>query len=244
MLGLCGSQGSGKSTLAAMLKARLEVEGRRIAVLSLDDLYLGRAERALLAEKVHPLFSTRGVPGTHDAARGIALIDAIRQRRPVVLPRFDKACDEPAAQGTEAQGDLDLLIFEGWCIGARPQSPDDLAAPVNALEREEDAHGIWRAYVNEQLGGIYAQLFARIDRLALLAAPGFDVVRGWRGEQEDVLRARVARGEANGTRVMDDAALDRFVQHYERLTRHILAEMPHRADLVLPLAQDRSLREG
>lgn len=243
VLGLCGSQGSGKSTLAQALAAHLQAEGRRVAVLSLDDLYLGRAKRAQLAEAVHPLFATRGVPGTHDAVAGIALLDAVRAGNATILPRFDKAQDEPAQQGTAIPANLDLLIFEGWCVGARPQSPTELAVSVNALERDEDAGGIWRGYANAQLGGLYARLFARIDRLVLLAAPGFEVVRGWRGQQEDALRASVARGEAEGTRVMDDAALDRFVQHYERLTRHILIEMPPRADLVLALAPDRSLRE-
>lgn len=237
ILGLCGSQGSGKSTLAEALKAALEAEGRRVAVLSLDDLYLGRAARARLARAAHPLFATRGVPGTHDVARGIALLDAIHTGEPVTLPRFDKARDEPAPQGDAVPADLDLLIFEGWCVGARPQGAGALAVPVNAVEREEDPEGAWRGHVNAALAGSYADLFSRIDRLVLLAAPGFEVVRGWRGQQEDALRAR----ETEGTQVMDEAALDRFVQHYERLTRHILAEMPQRADLVLRLAPDRSL---
>lgn len=242
ILGLCGAQGSGKSTLAQALEARFAAQGARVAVLSLDDLYLGRAARAAVAQAVHPLFATRGVPGTHDVAQGIALLDAIRAGEPVVLPRFDKARDEPAPQGQPVPANLDLLIFEGWCIGAQAQDAAALAPPVNALERDDDPDGVWRGHANAALAGPYAALFARIDRLVLLAAPGFEVVRGWRGQQEAALRARVARGEAQGAHVMDEAALDRFVQHYERITRHILAEMPGRADLVLPLAPDRSLR--
>lgn len=243
ILGLCGAQGSGKSTLAGALETRFAAQGARVAVLSLDDLYLGRAARAAVAASVHPLFVTRGVPGTHDVAQGVALLDAIRSREPVILPRFDKARDEPAPQGQSTPANLDLLIFEGWCIGARPQDEAALAPPVNALERDEDPDGLWRGHANAALAGAYAALFARIDHLILLAAPGFEVVRGWRGQQEALLRARVARGEAQGAHVMDEAALDRFVQHYERITRHILAEMPRRADLVLPLAPDRSLRK-
>ncbi|MEE4453550.1 kinase [Novosphingobium resinovorum] len=240
ILGLCGSQGSGKSTAAEALKAALDAQGHRVAILSLDDLYLGRAARAQLARDVHPLFATRGVPGTHDVAQGIALLDAVLAAAPVTLPRFDKAHDEPAPEGQSVPAALDLLIFEGWCVGARPQDSAALAAPVNALEREEDPQAVWRTAVNAALSGPYADLFARIDRLVLLAAPGFEVVRGWRGQQEDALRARTCDSAA---RVMDAPQLDRFVQYYERLTRHILAEMPGRADLVLHLAPDRSLRE-
>ena len=34
----------------------------------------------------------------------------------------------------------------------------------------------------------------------------------------------------DASRVMDDAAIARFIAHYERVTRHILEEMPPRAD--------------
>lgn len=241
MVGLCGAQGSGKSTLAAALKEHFEADGLRVAMLSLDDLYLSRMERARLAPRVHPLFATRGVPGTHDVALGIDLIDRIRTGSPVTLPRFDKAQDEPAPTGSVAPANVDLVLFEGWCVGARPQADAPLAAPVNALERDEDRKGIWRKHVNAALAGPYAELFARIDRLVLLAAPGFEVVRGWRGQQEQDLRERISRGETEGGRVMDEAALDRFVQFYERLTRHILTEMPSYADLVLHLDPARRL---
>ncbi|WCP15292.1 hypothetical protein sphantq_03753 [Sphingobium sp. AntQ-1] len=232
ILGLCGAQGSGKSTLAAGLQAAMEAEGWRTAILSLDDLYLSGAARAQLAAAVHPLLRTRGAPGTHDAVRGIAILDEARAGETLLLPRFDKGRDEPFAQD-EAAGPVDLLIFEGWCVGARPQAKSALVAPINALERNEDSDAVWRRHVNRQLWGIYAELFARIDRLALLAAPDFGVVRDWRDQQEEALRASKTIG------AMDAAQLDRFVQHYERLTRHILAEMPGRADLTLFLDHNR-----
>jgi D-glycerate 3-kinase len=74
VLGLCGAQGSGKSTLAAALARMLARDGTRTAILSLDDIYLTRAERLQLAREVHPLFATRGAPGTHDVALGLATI--------------------------------------------------------------------------------------------------------------------------------------------------------------------------
>ncbi|WP_366941068.1 hypothetical protein [Sphingobium sp.] len=116
---------------------------------------------------------------------------------------------------------------------------EDIEAPVNVLEREEDAAQIWRDHVNRQLRGPYAELFGRIDRLILLAAPDFSVVRKWRGQQEDALRAE--QGD-RASRAMDADQLDRFVQHYERLTRHILTDMPGHADLILSIDKDRQLR--
>lgn len=237
VLGVCGAQGSGKSTLAQGLVQRLEARGLRAAALSLDDLYLSRGERAGLARVVHPLFATRGVPGTHDAALGVRLLDAVRAGEDVILPRFDKATDDPAPieAWTAAQGPLDVLVFEGWCVGARAQRDAALAAPLNALETERDREGTWRRFVNLALATDYADLFERIDRLVLLAAPGFEVVRAWRIQQEHDLRRRV--GEGLGT--MSDDEIGVFIQHYERLTRHILSDMPAYADLTLRLDEKR-----
>lgn len=235
VVGLCGAQGSGKSTIAAALVKRFD----RAATLSLDDLYHARATRLALAREVHALFATRGVPGTHDVALGLATFAALDRGAPVRLPRFDKASDDraPESEWPSAPAPCDLLVFEGWCVGAAPEQAAALDTPVNALERDEDAGCIWRRASNAALAGVYQTLFARIDALILLEAPDIATIVAWRREQEHALRAT-----ATGAGVMDDAAIARFVAHYERLTRHVLAELPARADLVVPLAADRSLR--
>jgi D-glycerate 3-kinase len=233
VVGLCGAQGSGKSTLAAALARRFP----RAVALSLDDLYLTHAERRRLGLEVHPLLATRGVPGTHDIGLGLATFAALDRGEAVRLPRFDKARDdrvEPDRWPMAPEG-CQLVIFEGWCVGARPQPAEKLVEPVNSLERERDTGADWRRYVNAALSGPYATLFARIDLLFLLAAPGWDQVFAWRLEQEQALR-RVAPG---GDGLMDETTLRTFVSHYERLTRWILSEMPARADLTLRLAADR-----
>ena len=235
VLGICGAQGSGKSTLVAALERELAGQGIAAAALSLDDLYLPRAARLALACKVHPLLATRGVPGTHDPALGLAVLDALERGDAARLPRFDKGADDrlPADRWPAAPAGTQVLLFEGWCLGARPQDDAALASPVNALEAGEDPDGTWRAYANAQLTGCYQALWARIDRLVLLAAPGWDAVAGWREQQEADLRATGA------ARAMDPAAVRRFIQHYERLTRWILDEMPARADLTVRLDPER-----
>ncbi len=248
VVGLCGAQGSGKSTVSAGLKARLEASGLRVALLALDDLYLPREDREALAASVHPLFRTRGVPGTHDTALGEALITACGREGMVALPSFSKEDDtrRPAAEATRIATPVDVLLFEGWCVGAKPQGEAALAAPVNALEAEEDSEGIWRRRVNQRLAGDYQRLFACIDYLVLLAAPGFGVVSAWRREQEHELRAMLAAERKGLAATLDDAGVDRFIEHYQRLTEHILTEMTGRADLCILLDADRrpTLREG
>ena len=240
-VGICGTQASGKSTLTAVVARLLRDRGLAVAVLSLDDLYLTHAERQVLARDVHPLLATRGVPGTHDVALGAAVLTALAGPGETRLPRFDKAADDrrPPAEWEPVQGPADVILFEGWCVGARPQPAAALAEPVNDLERLEDPDGRWRAFANTALAGPYRRLFARLDRLVLLQAPGFETVLAWRREQERKLRERLAKEGGDAGRAMSDAQVARFIAHYERLTRWILAEMPARADVVIPLDAER-----
>ncbi len=239
VLGICGAQGSGKSTLAEAIMRQCSGEGIAAASLSLDDLYLTRAERVKLARNVHPLLVTRGVPGTHDIALGLEVLAAMERGEAPPLPRFEKARDDrsPPQDWGQAPAGCAVLVLEGWCVGALPQAEAELRDPINQLEAGEDAAGVWRRYANTALGGAYQRLFARIDSLLLLAAPGFEVVFNWRREQEEALRA-AAGPDAPG--LMDATAIARFIQHYERLTRHILSEMPARADIVVRLDEDRA----
>jgi D-glycerate 3-kinase len=241
VVGLCGAQGSGKSTVSAGLKARLEASGLRVALLSLDDLYLPREDREALAANIHPLFRTRGVPGTHDTALGEALLVACGRKGRVALPSFSKEDDtrRPDAELTHVPTPVDILLFEGWCVGAKPQGEAALATPVNALEAEEDGDGIWRRRVNQRLAGDYQRLFACIDYLVMLAASGFGVVSAWRREQEHKLRAALAAEGRGLAATLDDAGVDRFIQHYQRITEHMLTEMPGRADLCILLDAQR-----
>src|SRR5690606_8451999 len=171
-----------------------------------------------------------------------AVIDQLALPGEVLLPAFDKARDDrhPHRQWLPATGPLRVVILEGWCVGARAQSAAQLATPVNALERDEDADGIWRRHVNDALAGPYRALFDRLSALVLLQAPSFQVVQGWRAEQERKLREKLLRESQDTSGLMDDVAIARFIAHYERVTRHILAEMPDRADHLIRLSATRT----
>jgi D-glycerate 3-kinase len=236
VLGVNGAQGSGKSTLSQFLRLILsEGYGYRVAGFSIDDIYKTHAERERLGREVHPLLVTRGVPGTHDVQLALqtlrALTDPAGGR--VAIPAFDKAHDDrlPESQWPTVEGPVDVVIFEGWCVGANPQPEDELAQPLNELESREDVDGRWRSYVNKELKGEYAELFGRLDRLVMLKVPNMKCVYEWRSLQEEKLAAATA--PAGRRRIMDSSGLKRFIMHYERLTRHMLNEMPDRADLTL-----------
>ena len=239
IVGICGTQASGKSTACDQVAAYLTGLGYRVGVLGLDDLYLGRVARAELAAKLHPLFATRGPPGTHEVALGIGVFDAVRAGRGTAIPRFDKRADEPLPQADWPilPGSCDVLLFEGWCVGAQPQRAAELAVPVNDLERDEDAAGIWRRTFNAHLAGPTGALFSRIDRLIYLRPPSWETVYHWRCQQE---HGYIASDREEGVpAAMTDAQVMRFIAHYERMTRPTMAEMPARADLTLQLDAER-----
>jgi D-glycerate 3-kinase len=246
IVGINGAQGSGKSTLALFLSHWLRREtGDATACLSIDDIYLTKAERQALSHTLHPLFATRGVPGTHDTALGRDVLDAVTapgSRRTVSVPAFDKASDDrlPEAQWPRVDAPVDVVLFEGWCVGARPQDPAELTEPINALEAKEDADAVWRRTVNERLASDYAELFGRLDMLVMLHVPSFDKVLEWRGLQEQKLRERLNRnsGSSAAPGGLSDAELLRFIQHFERLTRHMLETMPVYADAVIDIGAD------
>ena len=242
VVGICGPQGSGKSTMTAFLQLLLQHSGLKTAILSLDDLYLTRAEREKLARDVHPLLQTRGPPGTHDIGMGMKVLDELAlasHDHATLIPRFDKSVDDraPQSQWSAFSGRADIVLFEGWCVAAKPQSGAALVQPINALERERDPNGTWRRYVNDCLAGPYQQLFSRIDLLVLLKPPSFDKVQEWRELQEEKLRKNAPKG----THLMSPAEIETFIMHYERITRHLLDEMPARADWVLDIASDHTI---
>jgi len=255
--------------LATQLKAR---HGCNTVVLSLDDFYLARAERRRLAATVHPLLVTRGVPGTHDMPllrRTLAALQSAGQNggqlrgrvenrsgaagesarvgdsksesesesRSINIPRFDKGADDrlPAGRWDAVTGPVDIILLEGWCLGARPVK--FLEPALNALEAIEDADGAWRRHVNAALAADFMPLYPQIDLWIMLRAPDFDCVYRWRLEQEQKL-ARASAGDA----IMSEAQLARFIQHYERLTRHCLESLPSNVDILYQLDATRAVR--
>ena len=216
LIGVSGCQGSGKTTLVTAVAVAMGA-----AHLSLDDVYLTRDERRILGLTHHPLLSVRGAPGTHDMGLLLSVLDAFSAAGPgsrTPLPAFDKLADDrlPPEAWPVFEGRPTAILIEGWCIGATPQTAENLGIPVNSLEQNEDPDGRWRQAINRFLAGPYATLFSRFDNFLHLRAPGFEVVQGWREQQQAGLLGRDLFPE-------EKMGLSRFIQHYERLTRHMLA---------------------
>jgi len=230
-VGLTGGQGTGKSTLAPLIVEACGRLGLRACALALDDYYLPRAERAALARRVHPLFETRGPPGTHEIERLRRDLLALAEPGAVYVPCFDKGLDERAGARC-LEGPFDLVVLEGWCVGAAGEDASALALPVNDLERDEDARGTWRGHANARLATDYAAVWDLLDAIVLIEAPDLEAVRRWRLAQESALPPERRR---------DASEIDRFVQHFERITRALLARPPARTAWRIALAPDHSI---
>jgi D-glycerate 3-kinase len=237
-VGISGGQGAGKTTLGRLVKEACAHLGLRVCLLSLDDFYYSKGERHALAEQIHPLLGTRGVPGTHDmawCARSLTELtgegggDAeVEVELQVELPVFDKGADDRS--GTRRVGaPFDVVILEGWCIGARAVEDADLATPWNELEAQRDAAGVWRRAVNEALRESYEPVWNTLDELIYLRVPSLEAVRRWRFEQE---------ADRAVDRRMDRAETLEFVQYYERITERMLADLPRTADWLIGLDED------
>jgi D-glycerate 3-kinase len=239
-----GAQGSGKSTLTVFLRLILTHHFHLYTVeISIDDFYLTRQQRMQLAKDIHPLLATRGVPGTHDVDLAVKTIQCLQNcsaQQPCSIPQFDKAIDDrsPKQKWRTLSQPVDVILFEGWCNHAPVQAQEDLLYPVNRLESKEDAQGIWRRYANEQLKIYHQKLFKLADLLVFLKIPSFEKVYEWRGLQEKKLTKQADSAE----RVMDENQLRRFIEHYERITRHCLKTLPAVADIVISLDDSHSIQ--
>lgn len=250
LLGINGCQGSGKTTLADYLGTRLNDEhALNVAVMSIDDFYYDHQQRIELADQIHPLLRTRGVPGTHDIQLALDTIDklcnGVNDLMPTLLPRFNKCTDNPFPQNQWPVVDknVDIIILEGWCLGAKPQATNQLIYPVNSLEASRDKQGIWRSYANQQLKQNYQKLNQRVDAWLMLKAPDFSHVHQWRLEQEEKMANLQYDLSVEDVveRVMTSTEVKNFTAYFQRITEHCLQELPENCDWVYQLDGQRHI---
>ena len=241
IIGLTGGQGSGKSTISNILKIILK-EGFNLktVIFSIDDFYKTHKDRKKMSNKVNPLFLTRGVPGTHDTKFLVNCLKKLKKKKfkKLLVPKFDKSIDDRLKKNkwqkvlTKPQ----IIIFEGWCVGATPQKNKDLLAPINILEKEKDKKRIWRNWVNKELKREYKKIFDMIDTYIFLKVPSFKYVYKWRLLQEKKLK-KISRGK----KIMNNSKIKNFVMFYERLTKHMLKNFDKKAQITIKLDKKHRL---
>ena len=240
IIGLSGGQGSGKSTITEILKFILKKRyGLDLCIFSIDDFYKTKVERKKMSKKIHPLFLTRGVPGTHDVKLINKTFKNLKRKvfKPVLIPKFDKLTDDrfKKSQWTKVKKPPHVILFEGWCVGARPQKINMLKRSLNLIEKKYDPDLKWRKKVNNHLKGHYKKLFKKIDKLVYLKAPSFNHIFQWRLLQEQKLKLT---SKNKGT--MSKSKIREFIMFYERITKQMMKDFSKISDLTIFL--DKSHR--
>ena len=243
-LGFSGGQGSGKTTTTGILKIILKkFFKRRIYVSSIDDFYKTLEERKKMSYMVHPLFKTRGVPGTHDINLVKNFFNIIKKKKfkKIKLPKFEKADDNRLKKKYwfNIKQKPEIVILEGWCVGAKPQSSSLIKKPINILEKYEDKDLKWRKYVNEKLKKEYRKLFAMIDHFIFMKIPNFNVVFKWRLLQEDKLRKKSHPSK----KIMSYYEIKRFIMFYQRITLQMLKDLSKSASVVMFLKKNHEIKK-
>ena len=243
-VGLSGAQGSGKTTVARILKIILRKFFRRkIYVSSIDDFYKTLKDRNKMSSTIHPLFVTRGVPGTHDINLVTKFFNYVKKKKfkKFKLPKFDKSMDDRLKKKYwfNIKKKPEIVILEGWCVGAKPQSSPLIKKSTNVLEKYEDKDLIWRKYANEKLKREYKKLFAMIDHFIFMKIPNFKMVFKWRLLQENKLRKKSHVKK----KIMSHNKVRRFVMFYERITLQMSKDLPKIANVILHLNKKHRIQK-
>jgi len=243
-LGFSGGQGSGKTTAAKILKLILKkFFKRKIHISSIDDFYKTLEDRNKMAHKIHPLFETRGVPGTHDINLIKKFFYFIKKKKftKTKLPKFDKAIDDRLKKKYwfNIKERPEIVILEGWCVGAQPQSNFLIKKPINNLEKYEDQDLIWRKHVNEKLKKEYKKLFAMIDYYIFMKIPNFNMVSKWRLLQENKLRKKSQFKK----KIMSYNEIKYFIMFYQRITLQMVKDLSKSASIIMLLKKNHEIKK-
>ena len=244
-VGLAGGQGTGKTTISSIIKIILEKYFKlKVFKISIDDFYKTRKERIALSKKVHPMLLTRGVPGTHDISMMLDFFKKSKAKKfkNMKLPNFNKAIDDrfPKNKWNTINKRPDVIIFEGWCVGARAETNKTLKKSINSMEKANDQKLVWRKYVNQQLKTKYKKLYSQLNCMIYLKAKNFSLLQKWRLKQEHKLWLKTKK--KGGHKIMSKGDVINFMQTYQRITQNMFKDMPKFASIILILNSNHQIK--
>ena len=246
IIGLAGGQGSGKTTISSILSLILKKYFKlKVFKISIDDFYKTRKQREILSKDKHSLLLTRGVPGTHDIKIMLDFFRKIKTKnfKSLKLPKFNKANDDryKKKHWYKLKSRPDVVIFEGWCVGAKPQSLRLLKKPINALEKAYDKSLKWRRFVNLQLKTNYKKLYSQLDSLLYLKVKNFNLLKKWRIKQEEKLWLK-SKSRKN-LKIMNKKEVINFMQTYQRITEQMFKDAPKYSSIIMNLNKNHQIHK-
>ena len=247
LVGLSGGQGTGKTTISSIIKIILEKYFKlKVFKISIDDFYKTRKERLYLSKKVHTMLAIRGVPGTHDVQMMLNFFKKAKSKnfKKIDLPNFNKAVDDrlPKKNWYKIKEQPDVIIFEGWCVGAKAELNETLKKPKNSLEKVNDQKLVWREYVNKQLKSKYKRLYSQLNCMIYLKAKNFSLLQKWRLKQERKLWLKNKKPLRH--KIMSKGDVINFMQTYQRITENMFKKMPKYASIILNLNSNHQIKSA
>ena len=246
-VGLAGGQGTGKTTISSLIRIIL-IKYFKLNVfrISIDDFYKTRRERINLSKRIHPMLLTRGVPGTHDINMILNFFkkSKVKKFKRLKLPTFNKAVDDRFNKNRwyDLKKRPDVVIFEGWCVGAKSEKNISLKKTINSMEKVKDHKQIWRRYVNQQLKSKYKSLYSQLNCLIYLKAKNFSLLQKWRLKQERKLW--VNSKKKSNLKIMSRGDVINFMQTYQRITQNMFRYMPKYASIILTLNSNHQIKSA
>ena len=246
-VGLAGGQGTGKTTISSLIRIIL-IKYFKLNVfrISIDDFYKTRKERISLSKKVHPMLLTRGVPGTHDINMILSFFKKVKSKKfkRLKLPTFNKAVDDRFSKKKwyDLKKRPDVIIFEGWCVGAKSENNITLKKTINSMEKAKDQKHIWRKHVNDQLKSKYKTLYSQLNCLIYLRAKNFSLLQKWRLKQERKLWIK-SKIKSN-LKIMSRGDVINFMQTYQRITQNMFKYMPKYASIIFNLNSNHQIKSA
>ena len=246
-VGLAGGQGTGKTTISSLIKIILiKYFKLKVFRISIDDFYKTRKERISLSKRVHPMLLTRGVPGTHDINMMLNFFKKVKNKnfKRLRLPSFNKAVDDRFSKKKwyDLKNKPDVIIFEGWCVGAKSEKNNTLKRTLNLMEKVKDQKQIWRKYVNQQLKTKYKNLYSQLNCLIFLKAKNFSLLQKWRLKQERKLWINSKR--KLNLKIMSKGDVINFMQTYQRITQNMFKNMPKYASIIFNLNSNHQIKSA
>ena len=244
-VGLAGGQGTGKTTISSLIRIILTKYFKlNVFRISIDDFYKTRKERINLSKRVHPMLLTRGVPGTHDIDMMLNFFRKSKSKKfkRFKLPTFNKAIDDRFSKKRwyDLKKRPDVVIFEGWCVGAKAEKNINLKKTINLMEKAKDQKLIWRKYVNDQLKTKYKNLYSQLNCLIYLKAKNFSLLQKWRLKQERKLRLKSEKN--SNTKIMSKEDVLSFMQTYQRITQNMFKNTPKYASIIFNLNNNHQIQ--
>ena len=225
---ISGAQGTGKSSFAKLIQLFFnKYYKKKVVILSLDDFYLSKKSRLKLSQQKHSLFKTRGVPGTHDLNMLDRKIKQLFKKEfPVYLPIFDKTTDNRKNYYRKVFK-CDLVILEGWCVGAKPVSEKFLKKNLNNLEKFKDTDFFWRSTYNNHLVK-YQKLFNKFDDFIYFRFNNWKNVLEWKYKQELSLRSQSSNKKLK-------EYLSNFIKFYEKISKWMFLTSPMQCSVMVQI---------